>query len=72
MKTPLLSISLILSAFVSVGEGLNRLYPVIQEANDDVKTTQVIENTALGQCTCDVTLNSCDLYCCCDEECDAN
>jgi hypothetical protein len=24
---------------------------------------------ALGSCTCDITLGSCDAYCCCDRDC---
>ena len=28
-----------------------------------------VQNSALGGCTCDVTLNSCDAYCCCDTDC---
>lgn len=30
-----------------------------------------VDNSALGSCTCDVTLNSCDAYCCCDTDCEA-
>lgn len=30
------------------------------------------KTTALNICTCDVTLNSCDAYCCCDRDCSAD
>lgn len=32
-------------------------------------TTPITENTAFGTCSCDKTLNSCDVYCCCDTDC---
>ena len=35
-------------------------------------TTPIVENTAFGTCTCDRTLNSCDVYCCCDTDCSSN
>ena len=39
-----------------------------------IDTTKVtndisVQNSALGGCTCDVTFNSCDAYCCCDTDC---
>ena len=32
-------------------------------------TTPLVDNTAFGQCSCDRTLNQCDSYCCCDQDC---
>jgi len=29
-------------------------------------------DNGLGQCSCDMTYKSCDPYCCCDQDCDAN
>ena len=28
-------------------------------------------NADYGSCACDLTLNSCDVYCCCDQDCSA-
>ena len=30
-----------------------------------------IEKNAFGTCTCDLTRNACDAYCCCDTDCGA-
>ena len=35
----------------------------------DKITTAQTKNIALGSCPCDLTLNSCDVYCCCDNDC---
>jgi hypothetical protein len=35
-----------------------------------VTTKVTVANTALGECTCDITANACDAYCCCDKDCD--
>ena len=34
-------------------------------------TVDVAENSSdtIGKCTCDITMNSCDAYCCCDTDC---
>lgn len=49
---------------------LNRLYKIdASKVNKDAVTTPLIDNTAFGTCNCDRTLNSCDAYCCCDQDC---
>ena len=35
----------------------------------DKATVPQSQNIALGSCPCDLTLNSCDVYCCCDSDC---
>ena len=51
---------------------LNSLYSLTTDSVDySSETTPVVANSALGSCTCDKTLNSCDIYCCCDNDCSA-
>jgi hypothetical protein len=33
------------------------------------QSTPLIDQTAFGTCTCDITKGSCDVYCCCDLDC---
>ncbi len=41
-------------------------------ATDPTTKTNVIDDmTALNTCACDMTYNSCDAYCCCDQDCPA-
>jgi hypothetical protein len=63
----LLALSLALASALPP-KRLNRIDPSL------IDTTKVtndisVQNSALGGCTCDVTLNSCDAYCCCDTDC---
>lgn len=61
-------------AFWSVSALPQRLITVPQsklvadKVTNDVTST---EQNAFGSCTCDITFNSCDAYCCCDLDCDA-
>jgi len=49
---------------------LNNLYTIDPtKVNTEAVTTPVVEDTSMGGCTCDLTLNSCDTYCCCDTDC---
>ena len=50
----------------------NRHYKVIADNIDKEQVTAkvTVANTALGECTCDITANACDAYCCCDRDCD--
>ncbi|TNV81215.1 hypothetical protein FGO68_gene9424 [Halteria grandinella] len=49
---------------------LNKLYKIDpSKVNLQAVTTPLVENTAFGACSCDRTLNSCDAYCCCDQDC---
>lgn len=52
----------------------NKFYNVVpgKIQKDAVSTDVSVENTALGSCICDITANSCDTYCCCDPDCDAD
>jgi hypothetical protein len=52
----------------------NKFYNVVPGKidTDSVSTDVTVKNTALGSCNCDITANSCDTYCCCDPDCDAN
>jgi len=34
-----------------------------RESND------IIDNEDPGDCVCDLTSDSCDVYCCCDDDC---
>ena len=43
--------------------------PTLVDAN--ALTTDASKNNAFG-CMCDITFQSCDVYCCCDPDCDAN
>jgi hypothetical protein len=38
----------------------------------DKITTPQTKNIALGSCPCDLTLNSCDVFCCCDADCSSD
>ena len=50
---------------------INRLYPISGTVNPNATTTPIDEKTGFGTCTCDKTLNTCDIYCCCDNDCSA-
>ena len=51
---------------------LNSLYPIVPGMVSTTNvTTPIVDNTAFGACECDRTLNSCDVYCCCDQDCSA-
>lgn len=65
----LIPILIILTVQLRQTVSINKLYSIVKPINYDTKTTEVKENSALGQCTCDKTLNSCDIYCCCDQDC---
>jgi len=70
MKLP----TLFALTFLGGAEAFNRLYPIDATAVGDTSsvTTEVIPNNAFGECKCDLTLNSCDVYCCCDDDCNAD
>ena len=36
----------------------------------DTPTVSAAAENAFGQCRCDITLHSCDTFCCCDKDCD--
>jgi hypothetical protein len=38
--------------------------------NTKTPTVSAAANNAFGQCRCDITVNSCDTFCCCDKDCD--
>ena len=38
---------------------------------DSVSVDVTIDKNAFGTCTCDLTRNACDAYCCCDTDCGA-
>lgn len=60
--------ALFVTAVVGMPQRLNQIYPA--EINQEISSVDVtIENNALGRCTCDITLGSCDAYCCCDLDC---
>lgn len=66
------SIITLITCFALAKSQLNTLYTIDAAlVNAQAITTPVVANTALGQCTCDITLNSCDIYCCCDTDCSA-
>ena len=62
-------IALSLFGIGSVSSQINNLYLISGTVNTNVATTPVTANTGFGTCMCDLTLNSCDVYCCCDTEC---
>lgn len=51
---------------------LNSLYTISGSINTNDLTTPVYDKTGFGICTCDKTLNSCDTYCCCDNDCSSS
>jgi len=60
-------IQFLLLSSVSCFKKLYQTDPAL--ANTDKQTTVPQANNAFGECRCDVTLNSCDVYCCCDQDC---
>lgn len=48
---------------------INKLYPISGAVDTNSITTPIDEKTGFGTCTCDKTLNTCDTYCCCDNDC---
>lgn len=72
MQKSVLLFALEISLFVSAlpPKRLNNLDLTLVDTNK-VTNDLSVENSALGGCTCDVTLNSCDAYCCCDTDCAA-
>ena len=46
-------------------------YPFTDTIDPDAVTVKIVEGeeNALGTCTCDITRNACDAYCCCDTDC---
>jgi len=36
---------------------------------ESVSVDVTIDKNAFGTCSCDLTRNSCDAYCCCDTDC---
>ena len=69
-----------LTILLSNVNGFKRLYKIEKQpgttTDKTIDTTSVtvdtgLANNAFGQCKCDVTLNSCDVYCCCDADCNA-
>jgi len=69
-STSLLFLSLIPSL---LNARFHTLYKLdANRVQEDASTNVLTENQALGSCTCDITLGSCDAYCCCDQECSAS
>ena len=67
IRVILLSLALHLS-----WQGLNPAYTVNTDFIDTSATsTSIVAGTAFGTCTCDITSNTCDIYCCCDTDCSA-
>ena len=63
---------LLLVLLLSPSQGLNPYYTTTSQVEDNILSTYVRANSDLGECTCDVTLNSCDIFCCCDSDCPSN
>jgi hypothetical protein len=40
------------------------------KVNTETPSVSAAANNAFGQCRCDITVNSCDTFCCCDKDCD--
>jgi hypothetical protein len=45
-------------------------YPITEDLVDDKSQSVNYEaNTNFKTCSCDLTANSCDAFCCCDSDC---
>ena len=67
-------LTIIVSILLVTTNALKKLVPIDKNVLINTKTSTVsdAEQNAFGQCRCDITLNSCDPYCCCDTDCDAD
>lgn len=45
---------------------------IVPLSEEQFPATEIELNTDYGTCTCDLTLNHCDINCCCDAECSSN
>ena len=65
MKTKLLSIFTLIGLTYALPR--EKISPTAAVSG---RTVEVVgQENALGECTCDITANSCDAYCCCDKDC---
>ena len=65
---------LLAASILATANALKKKVPIDPALVADTLTATVsdAELNAFGQCRCDITLNSCDPYCCCDTDCDAD
>ena len=67
-----MNLNLLLLAIFAFGSSDAKIKKLIDKSGKfepDKITTAQTKNIALGSCPCDLTLNSCDVYCCCDSDC---
>lgn len=66
-------IMLVATLFTDGHQAFNKLYQAdVTKVDLEKETTSTSDNNAFGECKCDVTLGSCDVYCCCDLECNGD
>ena len=51
---------------------INNIVTISGQVSTEQVTTPILDKTGFGTCTCDKTLNTCDVYCCCDTDCSTN
>ena len=62
---------LALLSLLAVAHAQSNSTPTAPSAASSAVSRDGTQLPTFGNCTCDVTPNSCDLYCCCDPQCSA-
>ena len=62
---------LVLTLVFNTAIAFKRLYPTDGNIDKEKTSADLNEDNVGSLCSCDLTLNSCDAFCCCDNDCQA-
>ena len=70
MRYLVILVSFLLVAVQAGNPNKIAIKPDPKKLGSNTPTVSAAAENAFGQCRCDITLHSCDTFCCCDKDCD--